>query len=471
VLRRGCDIVDNADTTAGGAPPSFTARVLRVLALTTLFVAAALLLWVAADIVLLAFIGFLLAVALATPASAIARRTGMPRWLALLLVALAILALLAGGAWFAGDQIVQQIVGLIEDLPAIAERLRDTLERVPGGDWLRDQLEDVEPMGLADLDLGLVGQVTGSLAALFEVLVRITFVVFFALFLASAPQRYRDGLVRLSPPASQARAREVYDQIAVTMQGWIVGQLASMLLVGILATVGLLVIGVPYALLEASSAHVAVDEERDDDDRRQLYARRSRPTAGPSVPDPPSRRSEEAREHHRQRLGRAARQHQGEQVLVPGEDEREDGHAGHAGRRRRQHDEREALEAVRAVDGCRVVDVGGDVVEERLHQPDHQRQVDEDVHDTSARWVPTSCNRTSMTNSGTAKTMYGTKRIESTNSSSGREAGTRRREKPYAAGTPRATDNATAASVMMTLLRKNAAKPASSTRGSSPAWA
>jgi predicted PurR-regulated permease PerM len=249
VLRRGCDIVDNADTTAGGAPPSFTARVLRVLALTTLFVAAALLLWVAADIVLLAFIGFLLAVALATPASAIARRTGMPRWLALLLVALAILALLAGGAWFAGDQIVQQIVGLIEDLPAIAERLRDTLERVPGGDWLRDQLEDVEPMGLADLDLGLVGQVTGSLAALFEVLVRITFVVFFALFLASAPQRYRDGLVRLSPPASQARAREVYDQIAVTMQGWIVGQLASMLLVGILATVGLLVIGVPYALL------------------------------------------------------------------------------------------------------------------------------------------------------------------------------------------------------------------------------
>ena len=249
MLRRGFDIADNADATAKGAPPSFTGRVLRVLALTTLFVAGALLLWNAADIVLLAFIGFLLAVALATPASAIAKRTRMPRWLALMLVTLAILALLIGGAWFAGDQIVQQIAGLIEDLPAIAERLRDMLERMPGGDWLREQLQDVEPMALTDLELGLVGQVTGSLAALFEVLVRITFVVFFALFLATAPQRYRDGLVRLSPPVSQARATEVYDQIAVTMQGWIVGQLASMLLVGILATVGLLVIGVPYALL------------------------------------------------------------------------------------------------------------------------------------------------------------------------------------------------------------------------------
>ena len=222
---------------------------LRVLALTTLFVAGALLLWNAADIVLLAFVGFLLAVALVTPASALARRTRMPRWLALLLVTFAIVALLVAGAWLAGDQIAQQVSGLIEDLPAITGQLQGLLERVPGGDWLREQLEAFEPMELADLDLGLVGQVTESLAALFEVLVRITFGVFFALFLAAAPQRYRDGLVRLSPPASQPRARQVYDQIAVTMQGWIIGQLASMLVVGILATIGLLLIGVPYALL------------------------------------------------------------------------------------------------------------------------------------------------------------------------------------------------------------------------------
>ncbi len=257
MCRRGCTIADKADTTAKDVPPSFTARVLRVLALTTLFVAGALLLWNAADIVLLAFVGFLLAVALATPASAIARGTRMPRWLALLLVTFSIVALLVVGGWFAGDQVVQQVAGLVEDLPAITAQLQDLLERLPGGDWLREQLEAVEPMELADLDLGLVGQVTESLAALFEVLVRITFVVFFALFLAAAPERYRDGLVRLSPPASQPRARQVYDQIAVTTQGWIIGQLASMLLVGILATIGLLVIGVPYALLLGMLAGLA----------------------------------------------------------------------------------------------------------------------------------------------------------------------------------------------------------------------
>ncbi len=247
---KGTAIDKQAKATAASAVPeqrSLTSRTLTVLSLTTLFIVAVLLVWNAAAIFLLAFIGFLLAVALATPAAAIAARTRVPHWVALGLITLTILGLLFAGAWFAGDQIVTQLVGLIEDLPAIVDRLQDLFARMPGGDWLRERIEATEFDAVADV--GMITQVTASLAGLLEALVRITFVVFFALFLASAPKRYRDGLVRLAPPRSQPRVREVADQLGITIQGWILGQLASMLLVGILATLGLLIIGVQYALL------------------------------------------------------------------------------------------------------------------------------------------------------------------------------------------------------------------------------
>jgi predicted PurR-regulated permease PerM len=239
---------DDADMSAPAVRPrSLAGRTLTVLGLVTLFVAGALLLWIAADIFVLAFIALLLAVALATPAAAIAERTPVPHWLALLLVTLALLGALFAGAWFAGDALVAQLDSLIRDLPAILERLERVLDTMPGGAWLRDSLGSVEPAALADV--GMLTQVTGAVGGFVEVLVRVAFVLFLALFLASAPKRYRDGLVRLAPPSSQARTREVFDQVAVTIQGWILGQLVSMLLVGILATVGLLLIGVPYALL------------------------------------------------------------------------------------------------------------------------------------------------------------------------------------------------------------------------------
>lgn len=215
----------------------------------------ALLLWHASDIVLLAIIAVLLAVALATPSAAIASKTPLPHWAALGLIVLGIVAILSVGLWLAGEQIVLQIAGLVEDLPAILERLQGALERVPAGDWILARLAAAEPADIAGI--GMITQVTDAIGGAMAVLIRIVFVVFLALFLAAAPKRYRDGVVRLAPPRAQRRVRQVLGQLAITIQGWILGQMASMLLVGILATVGLMIIGVQYALLLGLVAGVA----------------------------------------------------------------------------------------------------------------------------------------------------------------------------------------------------------------------
>ncbi len=205
------------------------------------------LLWNALEIFLLAFIGLLLSVALATPAAAIASKTRMPHWLALGLVALALVAAILAGIWFAGEALVAQLVGLLQALPQILERTQNFLQNIPGGTWLMDQVLETDPTEVADI--GMVTQVAEALGGMIEILIRIVFVVFLALFLAAAPARYRAGIVSLFPPSAHARAREVFAALTVTIQGWILGQLASMLLVGILATTGLLIIGVQYALI------------------------------------------------------------------------------------------------------------------------------------------------------------------------------------------------------------------------------
>jgi predicted PurR-regulated permease PerM len=241
---RGMEIDADTDRTQ---PRSLVDRTLTVLGLASLVLAIWLLLWHALEIVLLSFVAFLLAVALATPAAAIAGRTRIPHWLALGGVTLALVGAILTGLWFAGEALVAQLAGLAQDMPRILERLQRTLQGLPGGEWLLQRLDEAEPADVAGI--GMVSQVTEFLALAMEMSIRVVFVVFLALFLAAAPKTYRDGIVRLAPPKAHPRAREVLDQIGITVQGWILGQLASMLLVGILATAGLLVIGVQYALL------------------------------------------------------------------------------------------------------------------------------------------------------------------------------------------------------------------------------
>jgi predicted PurR-regulated permease PerM len=229
--------------------------VARALGIASLFFAGWLVLWLATDIILLAFIALLLAVALATPAAAISRRSRLTHGLALALVAFSLVAVLAAGLWVLGEQIVQQVEAFVADLPALLDRLQAAAQRLPGGSFLLERLDDVDPGELADP--AIVGQAAGFLGGLVDVAVRIAFVVFLALFLAGKPAMYRDGLVRLAPRRSQGRAKEVLDQLGTTLQGWVLGQLVSMLLVGILVTVTLFLLGIPYALLLGLFAGIA----------------------------------------------------------------------------------------------------------------------------------------------------------------------------------------------------------------------
>ncbi len=74
-------------------------------------------------------------------------------------------------------------------------------------------------------------------------------VIFFVgLFLAVAPDQYRDGVVQLFPPPRRDRVRGLMNGVGDTMWHWLVGRFGSMLVTGTGAGIILLILGVPLAI-------------------------------------------------------------------------------------------------------------------------------------------------------------------------------------------------------------------------------
>ena len=83
--------------------------------------------------------------------------------------------------------------------------------------------------------------VAGALASLL-------LVVFGGIYLAINPRLYRDGLVKLVPPALQPNVSATLDDAGEALKRWLAGQLIAMLLVGACTAAGLWLAGVPSAI-------------------------------------------------------------------------------------------------------------------------------------------------------------------------------------------------------------------------------
>src|SRR5215213_11385285 len=94
----------------------------------------------------------------------------------------------------------------------------------------------------------------------------------------------------------------------------------------------------------------------------------------------------EVRNHDRHRLGAFVKEERvGEQELVPGVDERQDRRREYPGCRKRHDDFAERLYRRRAVYPGRVLEIDGQLLEERHQQPDRQRQREDRVSDDHRR--------------------------------------------------------------------------------------
>ena len=204
------------------------------------------LLWYAIDVVLLAFIGVLVAILLRAPADWLSRRFGVSEGWALAAVGVIMLALVVGGGTLFGRGVAVEALALVDRIPEIIETFKRELAQTEVGARV---LVLAESSGmLSGGDGQFIGRGLGLIGSTFGAVANVLIVLFFAVFMAAQPQPYIQGLLFLMPRKRRKRAREVIYEIGSVLRRWLIGQSLLAVCVALLTGAGLLLLGAPFAV-------------------------------------------------------------------------------------------------------------------------------------------------------------------------------------------------------------------------------
>jgi predicted PurR-regulated permease PerM len=194
------------------------------------------------EVPLLGFAGLLVAVALSLPAGLMIRWTGLPRWIAVLVVLLGVVALAMAAGALASGSLAEQAHKLAEDLPRSIQSLRDRMMHNPWGAWLSDRM--TLPEGGASQSMGLAASAASTTLGWIG---NAAVILLVGVYLALRPSDYMAGLRALLHPSIDAPAAEALRECGVVLRGWLAGQAFAMVVSGTLTWIGLTLLGVPLA--------------------------------------------------------------------------------------------------------------------------------------------------------------------------------------------------------------------------------
>ncbi len=224
--------------------PGFTAILVTVL-----------LLWLAgtvADLLLLLFLGILLAVYLSAVTDVLAARTEMPRGAAFALAVVGSIAALVGIAFLLIPPVVEQTRALLTVLPQIVSEWEIRLERllttIPGmQDVLVPGEHQIFGVALREAE-ELLGGLVPRLFDGLHIAINLVAVLVMAIYFALRPDMYRDLAMSVTPPRHRDAAREVIVALSETLRAWTIAQLLAMTTLAVLTAAGLYLLDVPYWL-------------------------------------------------------------------------------------------------------------------------------------------------------------------------------------------------------------------------------
>lgn len=227
---------------------SFVRRALVVVGLVTAVILAVLFTWQIVDILLLLFMAILVSVFLTAISRWIKDRTPLSHRLALLVTVLVLVTVIGISGWLAAPSLVDQGEQLDTALQTSLQDLQTTFSNQSWAEPILNRLPDPQEIGTNSADT-LLGRVFGIFSRTIDIVTNTVVILFVGLYLALEPDLYANGLIRLAPKSYRRRAGEVLDELAYTLRWWLVGRLASMIIVGILSVVGLYFLGIPLAFV------------------------------------------------------------------------------------------------------------------------------------------------------------------------------------------------------------------------------
>lgn len=208
----------------------------------------------AVDIILLVFLGFLLGIIFRSMRDIIGDNVGIPKTPSLAIVVIFFLGLFVGSGYLLAPRVYQQAEMMYDQAPEEWNRIKQQLWQY---DWGKEiARENPNPKDFLENEQDTAGEdndMTRGILNLFSVtagaVASTVLVIVIAIYIAAEPEVYTSGFLRLFPIDKRLLVTNILDETALTIQWWLVGQLVSMLILGVITTVGLWLLGMPYFLI------------------------------------------------------------------------------------------------------------------------------------------------------------------------------------------------------------------------------
>ena len=215
---------------------------------TGVFLTAALLLaWHVSNPILLIFAGILIACVLDAAVRTLGRIAPWPRPVLLVIVGVTILLFMVVAFSFGGVSLWRNIQDLFRLLVSEIARIYGELQELGMvGEISRSDIETMVTTFFPDPG-GLFNQASSLFGSTLGVASNAVIIIFLGLFFAIDPKAYRDGFLLLLPRRHRPRISAALGDTGEALRGWMVTQLAMMVLIGTLIFLLLWALGVPNA--------------------------------------------------------------------------------------------------------------------------------------------------------------------------------------------------------------------------------
>lgn len=224
---------------------SFSKKVLIAVSLSALIILILLFLGFVINIVLLVFAGILLAVLLKALSRLIQKLISVSDNISLLIVVAALFLIMSGVSLIIGPSLVDGMENLSKQIPSSLEKLESEIKQFSWGEPLVENIKRSTKDFIEDPQA--TSRITGIFSSAVSGIFGIVVVLIIGLYGAYNPKVYTAGFLKLLPKRKQKRAMEIIDTLDNALIWWMAGQFTSMSIIGILTTIGLLILGIPLA--------------------------------------------------------------------------------------------------------------------------------------------------------------------------------------------------------------------------------
>jgi predicted PurR-regulated permease PerM len=223
----------------------FTRRLLQTVATVAATAILVAILWAAREALLLVYISALIAMGFSPIVGVLERVRGVPRWLAILVIYLAIVAVLVLVGLLIIPPLVAQAATLWAKIPTYFNEFQTYL--IKHKLMLhRVTLEEAVQSAPTGTGGNAVGTVLVAISSLIGGVFGFITILILSFYLLIEAQSMFDALMRFAPAGRRADVATAARQAVIKVSAWLRAQLVLAGVMGVFATIGLYLLGVPY---------------------------------------------------------------------------------------------------------------------------------------------------------------------------------------------------------------------------------